>query len=1085
MADSDDEADSYVVLGEAIGTILPDEPLKRPQSINEIPVRDKQGRVRFHGAFTGGFSAGYFNSVGSKEGWAPSTFVSSRENRNKKVVSTAEDFMDDEDFSEHGIAPRKIVTSDQFQSEDRTTKRKALAESLLSTNSFLHKVDGALLDFIVPEKLSIGVKLLRKMGWKEGQGVGPRKRRRRKKAVKTNDTQKTYGCAAAPPGSDSSDNSDDHTATLENVEFAPKDMCPFSFRVKDNLHGLGYSGINIKAALPSTHVSLFSEPSRYNTSAGIKKNQRGIEGVAFGIGAMEEDDEDIYAMDSLSKYDQSIGFSDDKDDLHGWTAPGRNKPGAPPPPGYAGKILEGFTLSSKPLTLRITYGPPQIPKNYRPYHSFEELPVDLQQPSAAGGGVGCAKPQNNVMNALARSIILGETNTSGSVFDLISKSSLQSLPVTKPADSIQTSLTKSVKKSRWDRDESRTEVDAAVSTPRQPSPREQQPLPAPATSPTPSQSQLEPTLQITPSPSQPQLPPTTPAPSSPPQPVVAAPPQLSPPRPLLSSSSFVEVPQSTGRDPGASAENSSETSKTLGMKPFKIQSSHGVLASSSSSSALQPDFKPFAQDPAKQDRYDKYLLLLKHGKPDPYSLICDPDMTGWEHETEKDEFARAARLFKPLAAAMASRFTKAKFNDDAASVELPEDMTSKKKDLSNAADMKLYGKLTREIFDWHPATLLCCRFNVPDPHPGSGIIGVPKVKRDKYSIFDFLAPPPPVSTEKNRFEQDSSAKPCDSPTQKTSDKTFFSPSSSASPSLSASPSSSASSSSKTTSTKKPSIFSHLMTEKPTPPTPSRTPTYPVETSIKESAANTTVNKPVKVSNPALTTEDGERPPMDLFKAIFADSSSSSSSDSEEVEDDEEEKKKKEEQGREVIEKKPDRLNCEPEEVPVLHSGETPRSQPLDSRAHAESVATPSPLPPPPSTSSPSSSQPPPSYSSSSSCPVAPQSSRERDVDPKSDDPVNVYGPALPPTFPSLPPDSSPAAASLDNLDKKLLGLLKRSSSSKKHKRKTKHSSKKSEKDKHQRRKDKKKDKKNKKKKKRRKKYSSTSSSSSFSSSVSD
>lgn len=31
-------------------------------------VRDEQGRRRLHGAFTGGFSAGYYNSVGSKEG---------------------------------------------------------------------------------------------------------------------------------------------------------------------------------------------------------------------------------------------------------------------------------------------------------------------------------------------------------------------------------------------------------------------------------------------------------------------------------------------------------------------------------------------------------------------------------------------------------------------------------------------------------------------------------------------------------------------------------------------------------------------------------------------------------------------------------------------------------------------------------------------------------------------------------------------------------------------------------------------------------------------------------------------------------
>ena len=29
---------------------------------------DEEGRRRFHGAFTGGFSAGYYNTVGSEEG---------------------------------------------------------------------------------------------------------------------------------------------------------------------------------------------------------------------------------------------------------------------------------------------------------------------------------------------------------------------------------------------------------------------------------------------------------------------------------------------------------------------------------------------------------------------------------------------------------------------------------------------------------------------------------------------------------------------------------------------------------------------------------------------------------------------------------------------------------------------------------------------------------------------------------------------------------------------------------------------------------------------------------------------------------
>jgi Protein of unknown function (DUF1604) len=34
--------------------------------VHQQQVRDEQGRQRLHGAFTGGFSAGYYNSVGSQ-----------------------------------------------------------------------------------------------------------------------------------------------------------------------------------------------------------------------------------------------------------------------------------------------------------------------------------------------------------------------------------------------------------------------------------------------------------------------------------------------------------------------------------------------------------------------------------------------------------------------------------------------------------------------------------------------------------------------------------------------------------------------------------------------------------------------------------------------------------------------------------------------------------------------------------------------------------------------------------------------------------------------------------------------------------
>ena len=97
--DDDDENDSCVLIGTPLIDLL-DEDAKfsvKPKRPDEQIVTDEKGRQRFHGAFTGGFSAGYFNSVGTKEGWAPATFKSTRNERaDKKLYNRPEDFMDEE-----------------------------------------------------------------------------------------------------------------------------------------------------------------------------------------------------------------------------------------------------------------------------------------------------------------------------------------------------------------------------------------------------------------------------------------------------------------------------------------------------------------------------------------------------------------------------------------------------------------------------------------------------------------------------------------------------------------------------------------------------------------------------------------------------------------------------------------------------------------------------------------------------------------------------------------------------------------------------------------------------------------------------
>ncbi|CAG8754494.1 6731_t:CDS:2, partial [Cetraspora pellucida] len=154
-------------------------------------VRDEQGLRRFHGAFKGGWSAGYFNTVGSKEGWAPSSFVSSRKNRTERHVFKPEDFMDEEDLEEFG--QKQLVATKEFDSigstEHDLERKRALADSM-----------------------DARIRLLKAMGWREGQGI-------------------------VFEDIDNEDNDDQ----MPNALFAPKNTSIVSFEQKSNKYGLGFN----------------------------------------------------------------------------------------------------------------------------------------------------------------------------------------------------------------------------------------------------------------------------------------------------------------------------------------------------------------------------------------------------------------------------------------------------------------------------------------------------------------------------------------------------------------------------------------------------------------------------------------------------------------------------------------------------------------------------------------------------------------------------------------------------------------------------------------------------------------------------
>jgi G patch domain-containing protein 1 len=248
-------------------------------------VTDDRGRRRFHGAFTGGFSAGYWNTVGSKEGWAPAQFVSSRGSR-AKHEQTAQDFMDEEDL-EAQRAAQTIKTNDQYD--------PLSGQGAVPSTSGPH--ESKLLNMIRPGALKIGEQLLTKMGWKPGQGVGPRL------SMKARQRQaRELGLVL--------DEDEDDAMEGEAAKhlYAPLDRPLAIYPVKENATGLGYS---------KQHASLQAAQAHASSSKSVREGATKMPmGGAFGISALEDaDDDDLSVYDlGYRQRDTRLMELDDDDD---------------------------------------------------------------------------------------------------------------------------------------------------------------------------------------------------------------------------------------------------------------------------------------------------------------------------------------------------------------------------------------------------------------------------------------------------------------------------------------------------------------------------------------------------------------------------------------------------------------------------------------------------------------------------------------------------------------------------------------------------------------------------------------------------
>ncbi|KAK1711215.1 hypothetical protein CaCOL14_012926 [Colletotrichum acutatum] len=265
--------------------------------VHKQEVRDEHGRRRLHGAFTGGWSAGYFNTVGSKEGWTPSTFVSSRTNRRRNEPRTSqqrpEDYMDEEDLAD-AAATQNIQTTDPFS---------ALGAS---AHTIHHAGDFTGLARAFGD--TMGLKLLRKMGWKDGQGIGPKVRRTARLGVMT---------------------STQYAATGDTHLFAPDDINMIEFDRKQNRQGLGFTGEQKLSQLSGPGIirtnrdqfGMEDEASNGNeVSGGLqpalsisrktgKPSQAAPRG-GLGVGILNDtgsDDEDPYDIGPRISYNRVLG----------------------------------------------------------------------------------------------------------------------------------------------------------------------------------------------------------------------------------------------------------------------------------------------------------------------------------------------------------------------------------------------------------------------------------------------------------------------------------------------------------------------------------------------------------------------------------------------------------------------------------------------------------------------------------------------------------------------------------------------------------------------------------------------------------
>ena len=327
--------------------------------------------------------------------------------------------MDEEDLAEAEEA-RKLQTTESFGGLGSTADEKLQHDSFMD----VFKTTGE----------TMGVKLLKKMGWREGQGIGPKIRR---KAQLGDDPDRDGG--------------GDQQMHL----FAPETSDMVSITKKNDRKGLGFEGQGKLSEAPIAESSpQIGDHGREDdeNSAGFrtlgkssKINKRSlVRKGGFGVGILNDngsDDEDPYQMGPQISYNRVIG-GDKKNKKKLESGRSSANPLVNSRPVFVSKKagtakgnstfrrchdgrlpLDGFVLSSNsdPLSSILSqdgkYPPPNIPPDWKSSKKPSTLTSSpSSQPYQSAASVAAASR----LSPKSRAALLGETQLPGkSVFDFL------------------------------------------------------------------------------------------------------------------------------------------------------------------------------------------------------------------------------------------------------------------------------------------------------------------------------------------------------------------------------------------------------------------------------------------------------------------------------------------------------------------------------------------------------------------------------------------------------------------------------------------------------------------------------------------